>query len=109
MVNPYETTGSTPASPRLRPVRRFMLAACIVFAIGVLVCIPGLILLNQHLQLIPVDTHLTGIEYNGMFVSDDTAMRFSFLAGAFVIGTAVLLAYASWRNSRSNRNPFART
>ncbi len=108
MVNPHDSSGSFEASSDLRPVRRFMVAACIVFASGVLACIPGVILLNQQVHLIPVDMQLTGIEYNGTFVSAESVMLFSLVVGACGIATAGLLAFLSRRNSRLNRETSAR-
>lgn len=85
-----------------------MAAACFVFASGVLACIPGVILLNQQVHLIPVDMQLTGIEYNGTFVSAQSFMLFSLVVGPYGMATAGLLAFLARRNSRLSRETSGR-
>jgi hypothetical protein len=104
MLNPYESTPQKTSFPiRGRSVRRYLILAALAIAMGSVAGIPGTVLLNQNWQLVPTNTQLTDIEFDGRPISTVSVMRTSLIAGGCLLFSGVVSLAIGLRNRWLNK------
>lgn len=103
MVNPYESPRQKPVpiAPRVG-VRRYAIPALLSFLAAFTVSLPGLFLLNQQLQVIPVATQAGGFYINDQPVSTATMTTFFLGTATALLLFAGMLAAMAYSNHRKN-------
>lgn len=104
MSNPYEATQSL---GRATDSRRWILPyafACMLSAsVGFTIAMPGLVLLNQEHDWIPVNGRIFDVQIDGESVPVETVVWDSIIAGSAFGIVGVLLGCATLLNWRHNR------
>lgn len=105
MKNPYRPAeADLKALPSRLPVKRYVLVSTLLCLAATGCAIPGIYLLNQEYGWVPTRSGISGIEINGVAVSNGTVIRYSIgisIAG-FVVALLVLAKCA--RNLQSNHH-----
>lgn len=111
-VNPYEPTfDDQSVSEKRRSVVLFLASGTVALLLGCQLLYPGLVLLNQKWELIPVESYIYGININGAEVSETTAMSVLLVLAAICLGAATFLlkrAYSNWRHNRFHHRGLVR-
>tara|TARA_A100001391_G_scaffold185888_1_gene154716 strand:- start:1994 stop:2353 length:360 start_codon:yes stop_codon:yes gene_type:complete len=104
MPNPYQAIDST-LTPmnRRRSERRFVIAAMLSFVLGTVVAIPGLVMLNQELQLISTSSGIYDIQFEGRVYSNATVIWTTLIAGCTLLLIGLIPTAKAIRNRKHNR------
>lgn len=109
-LNPYQpTTPGSLSRPRRRGVTGYCIVFCLGMTLGVLVSIPGWVLLDQEWNLLPRTqtmprtSYYHEFEFNGQPVSNRTVIVQSLTAGAIFTVVGMISGGIALRNRRHNR------
>ncbi len=88
---------------RRRSERRFVIAAMLSFVLGTVVAIPGLVMLNQELQLISTSSGIYDIQFEGRVYSNATVIWTTLIAGCTLLLIGLIPTAKAIRNRKHNR------
>lgn len=102
--NPYDSPRPDTTVLRRRAVVRPACFAVVTALTAILIAIPGVVMLNQKMQVIPTTTFISGVELNGVVMDNTSVITYSLgIALLFLLSGMYFLAlsFKNWSENQS--------